>query len=359
MIHQLVVVTAAALLAQSGPIHRAPPISRMAFPVNPPTTGAAIYHVGASLVCSDCHVMHASEQHAMDGTATRDMWPLPYADAPNQTLLRKATTNELCLACHDGKTFAPDVLGTDTNGPAERAAGMFEARGVANPRGHSLSSVDMPVSGLCDRCHFGGSMATATVQCIDCHAPHGNQGYRNLQWASAPGSEPPLLAYTRPGATGLARYQAANVRYPGPSGGAGWFEITNMCVDCHHAFMDYASGYYTRPGGSTGPFVRHPGTNNEGGISRPIDAPGANTTPANWVSGTVGFDVPRLPFMVTGATDFAAAGAVAANNEVFCLTCHKAHGSDRQFALRWDYGTVSSATQSSGCAQCHAQARGE
>jgi predicted CXXCH cytochrome family protein len=96
---------------------------------------------------------------------------------------------------------------------------------------------------------------------------------------------------------------------------------------------------------------RHPGTNTEWGASRPINATGANTNPAWWVGGT--FGTPRLPFIVNGANTFDAAGIVAPDNEVFCLTCHKAHGSTYPFALRWNYGTPGSPTASDGCQQCH------
>jgi predicted CXXCH cytochrome family protein len=53
--------------------------------------------------------------------------------------------------------------------------------------------------------------------------------------------------------------------------------------------------------------------------------------------------------MVVGATDFATATTVAANNEVFCLSCHKAHGSDQPFSTVWNYGSANPA----GCQQCH------
>ncbi|HEY6097823.1 MAG TPA: cytochrome c3 family protein [Anaeromyxobacter sp.] len=358
MLHAVTVAAAALIVAQS-PIHRSPAAARpLAFPVAPatPPEGGARYHTGATLICSDCHVMHASEQHALDGTMTRDVWPLPWAGAPNRTLLRRPSPNELCVACHDGIPGVPDVIGADVNQLPERSAGELAGLGVPNPRGHTLAAGDP--DGLCNRCHAGGSMATATVACIDCHGPHGNGFFRNLQWASAPGQEPEIRAFTRPGAQGLLRYAADNVRYPAPSSsGSAWREVTNVCIDCHHAFMDDAGAAFTKPGGMAH-WGRHPGTNSEWGARRPIDAPGANTTPDNWVSGTVGFGVPRLKFVVEGAADFDAAGLVATNNQVFCLTCHRAHGSSNPFALRWDYGSTSP-TRSAGCLQCHREASGQ
>lgn len=364
MFHAFAAAVVSATVAQvSGPIHRSPAPTRMsalAFPVAPATQpeGGARYHAGTTLICSDCHVMHASEQHALDGTMTRDVWSLPWAAAPNTTLLRKPSPNELCLACHDGVPGIPDVVTADVNALPDRSAGHLEGIGVPNPRGHALAAGDP--GDLCTRCHYGdGTMGTATVTCIECHGPHGNGYFRNLQWASAPGSEPEIRAFTRPGAAGLDRYATDNVRYPAPSSGTStWREVTNVCIDCHHAFMDGSGAYYTKPGGMAH-WGRHAGTNTESGAWRPLNAPGANTTPDNWVSGTVGFTVPRLKFVASGAADFDAAGVVAPTNEVFCLTCHKAHGSSNPFALRWDYGSATSPTRSAGCLQCHRDAQGE
>ena len=318
------------------------------------------YHVGATLLCSDCHSIHFSQQHGFDGSAVATTGA-PDGNwlgtvGPNNYLLKAASSTELCLACHDGKTFAPDVITNDANGLVLRAAGFFEDVGVHSFRGHDLS-VDPDGGGgggghfspLCSRCHFGGSMATAKVQCIDCHAPHGNLSHRNLQWASDPGGEPPLVAYQRPGDFGLARYEADNVAYGAPAGGGAWREVTNMCIDCHHTFF---STYYTH---GTSPFIRHPGTNTEANGNFPIDRPGANTDPVFWLNGESSFLTPRLKFIVAGATDFASASTVAANNQVFCLTCHQAHGSQNPFALRWDYSNPGSPTGADGCFQCHRQ----
>lgn len=318
-----------------------------------PADGLATYHNGPTLYCSDCHAAHGSETHGFDGgpvSTTGDLdgdW-LP-SGAPNGYMLKGTSSTRLCLSCHDGQTFAPDVVETDTWGLTQRAAGFFGATDVSNHKGHNLASAPLGKPGssdLCNRCHFVGTMATAQVQCIDCHNPHGNASYRNLWWASAPGSEPPILASIRAGSTGKARYEAANVAYPAPPAGDTWREITNMCIDCHHTFF---APWYTN---SASPYHRHPGTNSESSAFYPINKTGANTDAANWVSGGAGFTTPRLPFTAPGATDFTSASTVAANNEVFCLSCHKAHGSENPFSLRWDYG-ARTATGAAGCQQCH------
>jgi predicted CXXCH cytochrome family protein len=273
---------------------------------------------------------------------------------PNSYLLKAPSATELCLSCHDGQSFAPDVVDSDSYGLTERSAGHFAALETPNYKGHKISRDPGGKAGsseLCDRCHFAGSFGTASVACTDCHNPHGNGYYRNLWWASEPGGEPPILASIRGGVAGRARYEATNVGYPAPSGGT-WVEVTNMCIDCHHTFF---GPYYTDNGewpGGFSPYHRHPGTNTEWGGSYPINRTAAHTDPTNWVNGGAGFTVRRLPFAVVGATDFSTATTVAATNQVFCLSCHKAHGSENPFSLRWDYGS-GSATAQAGCRQCH------
>jgi predicted CXXCH cytochrome family protein len=324
------------------------PASADAPPIPPP------YHSGAGSVCSDCHSMHFSQGHSWTGpdpvSATGALggdWLGP--TGPNRKLLKSASAAELCLACHDGLSQVPDVMMTDVNGLAERAAGFFETPlDVASFKGHNLGSdpnAGIPPSGgweLCYRCHFGGEMATATVTCIDCHSPHGRQSYRNLHWASDPDATPQITAFSS--GSGVARYEQDNIGYAAPLADTTWREVSNICIDCHHVF---SGPHYTSDGSGNSPYIRHPVTDSERGSRHPLDKVGANTDPANWVNGGQGFSIPRLPYIVSGATSYSEARVVASSNEVFCLSCHKAHGSLNPFGLRW------AAYDTAGCQQCH------
>jgi hypothetical protein len=335
---------------RSRPIHTRGSSPKMAAGA---TAFAPTYHNGVTLRCSDCHVMHESKQHALDN----DLSPDPFGGYPQQfpggkKLLKSLDPVDLCLSCHDNQAGIPDVMGADANGLTERSAGHFAAVGTRNPRGHSLDrELSTQDWDLCMRCHFGGSFADASVSCIDCHNPHGNNKSRNLQWASYPGGEPEFGLFEASSATGLQRYEAANVAY-GTDGGA-VREVANMCVDCHHVF---SGDSYIDPDGD-GWHNRHPSSETER-LSPNNIAQGAargTTVPAHWVTGTgVGFQATaRLRFVNNPALNFVDAMEIdPAKNGVFCLSCHKAHGGENSFALRWN---PVSGISGEGCDQCHAK----
>lgn len=315
--------------------------------------GDNTFHNGATLFCSQCHIMHASQQHPHEDQTVPDIFgAFPQTFTPTSKLLKANDPVALCLTCHDNVSGIPDVVGADVNGLVERSGGLFDLPGEDNPRGHKLEyGLDVsPGFGLCMRCHFGSTFETASVSCLDCHNPHGNGRPRNLQWASDPGGEPQFGLFENPGAVGMARYERANVGY-GTTNDAALREVSNMCIDCHHTF---SGGTYTDPDGD-GIHQRHPSYDSERSAPNNI-AQGqteGTTDPVHWEDGTgAGFLVTsRLRFVNNGATDFAATQTIDAGvNGVFCLSCHKAHGSPRAFSLLWD---PASGVNGEGCDQCH------
>jgi hypothetical protein len=293
--------------------------------------------------------MHASEQHPIDESLTGSSYPIEYT--PSKQLLKAGDPVALCLSCHDNVTGIPDVVGVDVNGLVDRSAGHFVLPGEPNPRGHKLDyGLITGDFELCMRCHFSGSFATASVTCIDCHNPHGNNRPRNLQWASYPGGEPQLGLLESGVSSGLARYEASNVAY-GTLNNEQLREVTNICLDCHHVF---SGDSYIDPEGN-GIHNLHPTYDSERD-SRNSISPGnsrGTTDPGHWEDGTgAGFThAARVRFVNNGASDFVSAQQVdAAVNGVFCLSCHKAHGSDNAFSLVWN---PASGFYGEGCEQCH------
>lgn len=301
------------------------------------------YHNGETLRCADCHWLHAS--------ASADSLRLPAGSAAlelGSALLRSTDPIDVCLSCHDGSTGAPDVVGSDANGLRDRSAGFFAPPGAVNPCGHDLGrGVETGVEALCARCH-GGAGTRPAVTCLDCHDPHGNGRARNLRWAGAPDREAALGLFVDPAATGLERYEASRVSY-GTLGSDMLREISSTCDDCHHAL----AGARGR-GAEDGPHVRHPSYDSEHGATNSIAQ--GNAAPAHWLAGTgSGFEIPRVRTVVVGATSYAAGKSVdPARNGVFCLTCHRAHGSGTAFGLAWEIGPRGAAAP--GCDQCHALA---
>jgi hypothetical protein len=171
-----------------------------------------------------------------------------------------------------------------------------------------------------------------------------------------------ITAHVNPAAEGLEVYEQENIGYSAtrsgdlPPGETAWSDVTETCAACHHGFMGY---WNTRsPGNSSGVCIRHPVAasigNSAYNASEPIDGPSGSTDPEHWEGGSgIGFDgsAPgRLPFIVPGAENYANAIVVDADtNEVFCLTCHKAHGTQNENSMRWNYREGSNL----GCQQCH------
>jgi len=288
---------------------------------------AANYHHGETLICSDCHISHASASHG-DGGDT-----VAYAEPPNRRLLKASSSSDVCLRCHDGQPGVPDVVGGDVNNPTEpydgqeRAAGSF-ADGIAdNWKGHNLP----------------GQGSGGPAGCSACHEPHGNSSYRNLRALDGSGDE--LVAFVDPAATALDKYRRANVGYGGNIG-------EKLCGGCH----GFGTLSNTRSSGGQH-FNRHPSTGSEAVIS--MDSGKPSIDPTHWISGEgSGFTagehlVPRVPFAVSSATSYSDAKTVSSANEVSCLSCHKAHGSAHAFGMIWPYGSGDGAAGSSGCNQCH------
>lgn len=302
---------------------------------------------------------------------------------PFEHLLIMQYSSELCLVCHDnvGYSDIPDVSGQDDNGVEERSAGFFggddtgtvDPIDYTNPNGHNLAAGKVGYSeegGICTICHgniwqIDGSSEfnNAAIGCVDCHDPHGrdpgtiNYRYRNLisPWELDPEDTPKITAFVKEFGeegeeiVGLDVYEQDNIAYSTTGNGPKpdelqWREVTYICLDCHHTFSGHD---YTRTHGAC---IRHPNTDSVRGAKEPVSVL-FDSTDSHWVTGVNAQD--RLPFIVSDASSYGAA-TVIADAEVFCLTCHKAHGSNNASSLRWNYrDTDPGGASSFGCQQCH------
>ncbi len=345
------------------------------------TATAGEWHAGTNNLCSDCHTMHFSQSHNWDGstpvssTAARPNGNWLGASGPNNYLL-KAAGNALCIACHDGQTFAPDVLGSNTNAGNQtqgRSAGGLNVPGTSVApyeawKGHTL---DGPM-----RAPGGG--AQFRLVCINCHDHHGQTAiYRNLGiysnptyvigptndtskdvWINIPAGYTPNSGNAT---TFIPYYDTANVSYNRNdiTGGKSSNKMDEVCAGCHQNFHGPPGD--SNIGASTGAlfgFLRHPT---------------AKTTIG--ASGAQGYDGhSSLSRFIAGPTKIkvnASDRAAWTDASPGCLTCHKAHGNQNPFALIFlnrnamlvteEGGYASGQTQNVAqgyrnlCGQCHDQ----
>lgn len=329
------------------------------------TVTAGDYHRKATLVCSDCHTMHSNVSHSYeggtpDGTVTNG--------SPNATLLKAADANAMCLTCHDGQTFAPDVKGANT-GTHVRGAGALTTGGTPYEdwKGHTLGySGIIPGGGLLGYTRTGSTTPShTTLECVNCHSAHGaslggtttglaqaviDQGqYRNL--TSKPNgvttsvrlayatvaNDPTLEIYEVDPTLGQipVHYAADNVQFNNPDAATHASAVGSWCKACHTNFHGAETDANMNNGSD---WVRHP------------------------TAGVLVSDSSSMVTRYTGMTNKVKVMTGAAANEFTpsCFTCHKSHGNQNAFGLIYMKGTGTVTEQGDDgtklpdlCHQCH------
>ena len=358
---------------------------------------AGEYHSGATLICADCHTMHFSMQHSFDGTT-----PVPTtaqqngnwlgASGPNSFLL-KAPANQLCLSCHDGQSFAPDVLGDNSNAsPSQgREAGALNEVASGAPydtwKGHTLDSTAPPpgynpaVIGASPTWYTG---ATDGLECISCHAQHGPAtSYRNLGpyalGGAAAAARPtydlsttndalkdvwvnisaPYKAGTGVAATFNPYYATANISFNRIDAAVGTAKTSNkmdtFCAACHGNF--HGGPADTNIGATAAAldgFIRHPTSQVTIGAAGG-QGYGGHSSLSRFAAATAKVKVYASDR--TGYTDTSPG----------CVACHKGHGNQNPFGLIFMSRTEASPNEQGStvadtmlgqrnlCGQCHGQ----
>lgn len=321
---------------------------------------AGEWHANSTNVCTDCHTMHFSMQHNWDGTTPVATTPQPNGNwlgttGPNARLL-KLPANQLCLSCHDGQSFAPDVVGVNFNvAPTQgRSAGAINDLTGTAPyqiyKGHTLDSTDVPpgfnpvAAGVPATQQY---VAANGLECISCHLQHGSAAiYRNLGprtaafqplyvlgttndttkdvWINIPA---PYTPNTGNAATFNPLYDDANTSYndTNPAIPAGATRQTSnrldtFCSACHGDFhggpTDANIGSTVIGAGATD-FLRHPTSKQVIGAA----ALGGQSSLTRFVANTTKVKV------------YANDRVAWTDAKPGCITCHKAHGNQNPFGL--------------------------
>ncbi len=325
---------------------------------------AGDFHVGTSLICSDCHVAHYSQSHGYTtgGTFTPLGTDGPYAD-----LLRN-DPNMLCLSCHNGTSFAPDVFGANGGAAGVREAGGLNAaagHGISNDagydetNGHTLFSTSMPP----------GAGASAYVpnaeglRCIDCHAQHGiATQYRNLLNRGIFAGDTVSYAV---GVNDLtkdvferapAAYTIDQMDFNEPNTHQSAYG--RWCSTCHKDF--HGQGGDPNMGGLSGgvtaanttPWKRHPVADVNIGES------GSSAT---YISSLARYAGMTNKVKVMDSQGLWLGTGTNTTLTPSCFSCHKAHGNQNAFGLIFMSGTGTVTEQGDGgayrdlCRQCHTE----
>ncbi len=272
--------------------------------------------------------MHYSQTHGYNANGGGFFTPLG-GSGPHHYLLRNEI-NELCLTCHDGSSFAPDVYDANANSYVRQAGRLNKVGDATTAQGHTLNSTATAP---------GSNPAWSNAEglnCVNCHFPHGGTSYRNVAGNpgnySALGRSYSLITYAT-GTQNLAvdvfqtaaapmavHYAYNNVQFNEPDQTKSAYAF--WCQGCHTDFHGAKGG--PEVGGATGEeWLRHPNADaNIGALG------GGHSSLTTWTnSGN------KLHVM-------SASGVIpAADNTPSCMTCHKAHGSPNAFGLIYMSGT--------------------
>ncbi len=362
---------------------------------------AGEWHAGTNNICSDCHTMHFSMQHTFDGAGAVAGIPAPNGNwlggsGPNNFLL-KAPANELCLSCHDGQSFAPDVLGANANAsPASgREAGALNEADLGAPyedwKGHTLGSTTPPPGYNPAAIGAGDWYDPADgLECVSCHAQHGSAtSYRNLGPYSLGGvaascrptyaisgtndttkdvwiNQASYAAGSGVAATFSPFYATANISFNRNDAVVGDTRTSNkidtFCASCHG---DFHGGAGDANIGATQAamdgFIRHPTSQTTLGTAGGQGYGGHSS-------------LSRFQANTTKVKVYASA-ANSADATPGCLSCHKAHGNENPFGLVFMNANAASVDEQGGyktgqtedashpyqqayrnlCGQCHSQ----
>jgi len=336
---------------------------------------AQAFHSGGVAECEGCHSMHSP-------------------DPGGSFLLVGDTASSTCLSCH-GKSGAssyhiatpPGELGPGT-APGNITPGgdfswlsktyEFVIRGnltteEGNTHGHDINAGSYATWG--DDSNNtnapGGTFPQSQLACNSCHDPHGKYrriqgntivtaGYPTKASGSYPGAGNEPTATEAVGAYRIlagAGYTKDGVTFPGVPAAKvpSTYNRSEATTQTRVAYGKATTGGQVAWG--TWCATCHPDMHSNGNYVHPTDEAVGSDIRQNYeqyvksgdMTGSAGSSFLSLVPFVTASADYAGVLApLAVNNdsqlggpgnldEVSCVTCHRAHASGFEFALRWGY----------------------
>jgi len=305
---------------------------------------AQVFHEGGVAHCDGCHSMHNSPENEVEGT-------------PNPLLLMGTDASSTCLNCHAG-SGSNHILSTDASNWSPGGDFFWLTQSYTNTdadgsvtsdpdnMGHNVIAADygLTVDGTNTTAPGGTGYPASALGCASCHDPHGrvNGGTENFQL--------PISVSGSYGAVPVSGTIAGNYRLLGdaqyglatnapvavtagfgetdtshPAYGAG---MSEWCASCHSLYI--------------GDNLKHPSGNSEA-----LNGEGTNyntyvkTGDFTGVQGSaytalVPFEHQETDPLVLEPLVTSTEGPDATDDNVMCLTCHRAHASAFNNITRWD-----------------------
>ena len=298
------------------------------------SSGAAFaFHDGGVADCAGCHTMHNSQ----DGIAVT-----PDGDS-HAYLLKAANSTDACLLCHAGYGQFADGFGYGPGGDfywvtqtwSWSAHGRpFESLGDSH--GHNVIS---PGYGIAEDATLanapGGDFLSARLTCTSCHDPHGNQNFRIL-YDDTMG---PIYNGSRYDFDSAAPLALGNSRKTIGSDGEETDShhtvykngMSDWCANCHETLHSDNTIEFVHPTqqglGSQVAGIYNNYVSSDDLIS------GTQAT-AYW--GLVPFEDVDADLGLVDPGNYTR--GPDSNDQVMCVSCHRAHATPFDDIARWDMG---------------------
>ena len=309
---------------------------------------AFAFHDGGVAHCDGCHSMHNSADNPRAGSATSAM------------LMKGSDASSTCLNCHDGsgRYHINSAVGDNMNQggdffwvkPAAAYAyypghGSSDVVAVPDNHGHNVVAADFSMAAdATNTTAPGGSMTSNLLGCTSCHDPHGQvaggtaAGTAAISVSGSYGAADPTDGSIHGNYRILGDAGFKNITAAAPVARANSYDglsvdygsgMSSWCLSCHPNFNDSANMHpvnVTVPG----EYNSYVATGNyTGDVTTAYDALVPFET--GETDGSLLKDVSTGIENTTG---------VDGSSQVMCLSCHRAHASAFDNALRWDDGAA-------------------